>query len=1003
MALHPSAHFVAVFVRPGQRDVAGERVRAEAGHLGLHTGNVRVGRIYAVDLPGSAAGLTRAAPLVLADAVLETVAVDALPAHSGAFVLTARLPGVTDDEGRTAQWALQLAWDDRRLGDGQQRVFAQRLVLCERPLADDELRQLAAALGNPLVDRLAWGRGAPEAILAPAFVDQAPAPQQTVDLNRDDAGLVTLSKQRTWHLDAAELRAIRDHFTLVAADRVGRGMPAAPTDCEIEVFAQTWSEHCKHKEFNATITFRHNGQVRTVRSLFKTFIRGATETIRAKYAAIGQDWMVTVFSDNAGLVELDADHYFALKVETHNSPSALDPVGGAMTGVLGNNRDAFGTGKGGARLLFNTDVLCFGTPDYAKPLLRGQLHPLRVARGVVDGVEQAGNKSGVPTVNGAVLFDDRFAGKPLVYCGTGALLPKRYANGRSEHKDIRPGDRIVVIGGRVGRDGIHGATFSSGALDDQVSGSVVQIGSPFVQKLASDLLTEACLAGLVAGCTDNGAGGLSSSVGELAQGPGGAWLQLDRVPLKYAGLQPWEILLSESQERMTLAVRPADVPALLALAARRSVEATDIGAFDDSGRLVVRHGATTLADLDLGFLHEGVPTRHMEAVWDDRPALPNPAISLDTGAMLLRLLASANICSREAVVRLFDHEVKGKTVVKPLMGPTGLAPQDAAVVRAGFDGWHGLAVASGICPKFGDLDPYAMAAGAFDEAVRSLVSVGARLPVPGEAPSWSGCDNFCVPNSAFDPVANPDGRQKLGKLVRMCEALYDCAVFFDVPMTSGKDSMKNDFVSEGHKISVPPTVLFTLVARLPDVRRAVTSEWKAAGDVVYQVGATYDELGGAEWSRLCCGSENALRGGPADALRGAVPQVRLADARRVYEKVMAAHAAGWLASSHDLSDGGLAVALAECAIGSGFGAQIDVCQLTNDASLPAVLFGESHSRLVVSVAPEHTAAFEAVFGADAVRLGVVTQSAQLTVQCGAERLCALTVADLSAAWRTPLW
>lgn len=995
MATRAAAHFVAVLVRPDQRDVAGERVRAQAGHLGIETGAVRVARIYAIDLPGTAQELARAAPLVLADAVLEMVAVDALPGHGGAFVTTARLTGVTDDEGRTAQLALALAWDDPRLRDGQQCVFAQRLYLCERRLGDDDLRKLASTLGNPLVDSLAWGSGLPTTIAAPAFVDHPPTPQQTVDLHGDDEAVLALSKAGCWHLDAAELRAIADHFDQVAGDRKARGMPALPTDCEIEVFAQTWSEHCKHKEFNATISMVHNGQPRTVRSLFATFIKGATERIRAKYAAIGQDWMVTVFSDNAGLVDLDADHYFALKVETHNSPSALDPVGGAMTGVLGNNRDAFGTGKGGARLLFNTDVLCFGSPDYGRPLLRGQLHPLRVARGVIDGVEQAGNKSGVPTVNGAILFDDRFAGKPLVYCGTGAILPKRYANGPSELKDIRPGDRIVVIGGRVGRDGIHGATFSSGALDDKVSGSVVQIGSPFVQKMASDLLAEACALGLVAGCTDNGAGGLSSSVGELAQGPGGARLQLERVPLKYAGLQPWEILLSESQERMTLAVRPADVQALLDLATRRGVEATDIGAFDDSGRLVVRFGDTAIADLELAFLHDGVPTRQLRAEWTDPLPSPNPDLPLAVAPMLLQLLASPNICSREAVVRLYDHEVKGKTIVKPLMGPSGLGPQDAAVVRAGFDGWHGLAVASGICPKFGDLDPYAMAAGAFDEAVRSLVSVGARLPVPGEAPSWSGCDNFCVPNSAFDAVANPDGAHKLGKLVRMCEALYDCAVFFDVPMTSGKDSMKNDFVSEGHKISVPPTVLFTLVARMPDVRRAVTSEWKAAGDVIYVVGATHDELGGSEWLRVC--------GGPTFDGCGTVPQVRLDDALRVYSKMMAAHAAGLLASSHDLSDGGLLVALAECAIGSGLGAELDIYQLTNDMPRAAVLFGESHSRLAVSVAPSDCAAFEAIFGSDANRIGEVATSTEFRVRTGADLLCELRVADLTAAWQTPLW
>ncbi|MSQ82025.1 MAG: phosphoribosylformylglycinamidine synthase [Myxococcales bacterium] len=987
MSLQPAAHCVQVRIRQGQRDVAGEQVQALAHDLGLDTGSVRVSRLYALNLPISIDELTTIAPIALADGIVEAASIDTVTAQGACHVLIGRQAGVTDDEGRTAQQVLATALDRQHGWPDTQHVFAQRLYDIQNPLTEEQLVRLGTALGNRLVDRIAYGTGVHVQVWAPLVVAEPTHALRHIDLNIGDLALMELSRANCWHLNLVELKAIRSHFAAMAAQRVTSGLASQPTECEMEILAQTWSEHCKHKEFNADIDFFHNGTSRPVHSLFKTFIRGATEVIRDKYQQIGQDWMLTVFSDNAGVVELDADHLFVLKVETHNSPSALDPVGGAMTGVLGNNRDAFGTGKGGARLLFNTNVLCFGPQDYAKPLLSGQLHPARIARGVVHGVEQAGNKSGVPTVNGAIVFDERFSGKPLVFCGTGAIMPRHYPNGPSWQKDIAVGDHIVVIGGRVGRDGIHGATFSSGTLDDKVSSSVVQIGSPFVQKMASDFMTEACALGLVSGCTDNGAGGLSSSVGELAQATGGAAIELAQVPLKYMGLQPWEILLSESQERMTLAVRPADLGELLQLARRREVEATAIGMFNQSGELHATYAGESIARLSLNFLHNGVPQKHMLAEWTDRAPLPVGPLSLDLGATLLALLARPNICSREAVIRQYDHEVKGKTVVKPLMGRSGLAPQDAAVVRAGFTGWHGVAVSSALCPKFGDLDPYAMACGAFDEAIRALVAVGVRLPLLGEQPSWSACDNFCVPNSAYDPVHNPDGKQKLGKLVRMCEALYDMSTFFDVPMTSGKDSMKNDFVADGVQISVPPTVLFTLVARMPDVRTAVTSEFKYVGDQVFLVGATYDELGGSELLTML------------SQTGGAVPAVRKEQAKQSYLRLMAAHAERLVVSAHDCSDGGLAVALAECCIGGEFGAAIDVAPLGGQASLPALVFGESHSRIVVSVRASDAPRFAELLDDSATLLGQVTADLTLCIHFETELKCALSVADLTAAWR----
>ena len=960
----------------------GPRARAFAEALraeGCEPGRVVVSRVYFVQSARSQEELEMASRNLLADAVLETVGSPLTHAEWPSVVTVSPLGGVTDDEATVAQ--RELGWQFPELKSGEAQVRTATVYAAEKTVAADVLSRVTAAhFANPLVARISVGHVDAEAPIA------APAPHtenRMFDVDASDTVLAALSASHGWNFSMLEWSAIRAH----AAGR-------ALAECELEIIAQSWSEHCKHKEFNARISMTHNGRSYEVNSLFKSFIRKSTEEIRAKYAALGEDWMLTVFSDNAGVVKLSDKRLFALKVETHNSPSALDPVGGAMTGLLGTHRDAIGTGIGGGRLLFNTNVLCFGPADYVRELLPGQMHPARIGAGVVDGIAQAGNKMGVPTINGAVIYDERYAGKPLVYCGTGALLPHSYDGRDSWEKTITPGDRIVVVGGRVGRDGIHGATFSSVELGAGISRSVVQMGSPITQKLVADFMEEACKLGLVACSTDNGAGGLSSSVGELAGLAGGARIDVARVPLKYAGLEPWEILLSESQERMTLAVHADKLAALADLAVRREVELTDIGVFEASGAFRVDYNELQIANLDLHFLHEGVPQKQMVAEWTDIAPRPVTVRTTDHHAMLLKLLASPNIRSRERVSRRYDHEVKGKTVVKPYMGAGGKAPQDAGVIRLGFDTWEGIAVASGICPKFGDLDPYQMAAGAFDEAVRSLVSVGAVLPEPGAPSAWSACDNFCVPDSEFHAEKNPDGKQKLGKLVRMCEALYDMSVAFDVPMTSGKDSMKNDFRAGGVKISVPPTVLFTICAPIKDVRKVVTSEFKAAGDIILLLGDTHQELGCSEWAQLL--GETA----------GAAPTVRSTSAIALYRLYAEALRRGWIRSSHDVSDGGLAVALAECAIGSGLGAQVDLTQHVH-VGLDSALYSESHSRLLVSVGQEHYADLLRLFSdrPQSVRVayvGQVADSGRLVIDTHRGEV-AWPIDELRAAYEGGTW
>ena len=984
---------IQLLLKPGQHDGEGQRV-AEAAqrHLGLSTGRVQSTALYTVRYPLSGEQLRDFATHCLQDPVLHDVALDEFRHGSEykSYILVAKLPGVTDDEGISAQNALG-DFLNQPLDTHTQHIFSKRLYFLEHELPESSLRRLAEdLLGNKMINRFEVGPIA-------QIRDYTPRPgggaESITDLVRlvglSDEELVKLSKGNLYALNLEEMRAVRDHYTSIAEERQAAGMPQDPTDCELEIIAQTWSEHCKHKEFSAVIKYKDadTGEEFEVDSLFKTYIKDATSEVDRQLRANGNDWLIKVFSDNAGAVRINPESLFVWKVETHNSPSAIDPYGGAITGILGNNRDPLATGIGGARLLFNTNVLCFGNPEFSGTLLSNQLHPRRIFEGVRKGIEDGGNKSGVPTVNGAIVFDDRYAGKPLVYCGTGAVMPMQLAGLDSWEKNIDAQDRIIMAGGRVGKDGIHGATFSSIELDETSPATAVQIGSPITQKLAMDFLILATRRGLIKCSTDNGAGGLSSSIGELATISGGAVVELEKVPLKYLGLRPWEIFVSESQERFSLAVEPSKLDELLALGQEMEVELTDIGYFTSDGSLDVSFDGEPVARLDMEFLHNGVPRKVLEAEWT-KPTAQEPVLpaNLDYTDVLSRLLGSLNICSRESVIRQYDHEVKGRTIIKPLMGATGQAPQDAAVVRFNFESWEGVAVSNGILPRFGDLDAYDMSAGAFDEAVRQIVAVGGKLPnlSYGDGNFWSVNDNFCVPDSVYDPVTNPDGKHKLAKLVRMCQALRDATAAYCIPLTSGKDSMKNDFKADGVKISVPPTVLYSMTAKIEDVRRTITSDFKQAEDVVYLLGETYDELGGSEFYQLF------------GELGANVPKVRFEEAKALYTLMGAANEKGLIQSCHDLSDGGLAVALAEATFGHGFGAEVELP--ATGLGLSAQLFSESHSRFVATVAPEDVVDFEQHFGARATRLGVVTQDGQLMVRHGGQTVISASTAALRHEW-----
>ena len=817
----------------------------------------------------------------------------------------------------------------------------------------------------------------------------------TINLEVDDDSLIEISEKGLLALNLEEMQTIQAHYRdpVVRATREKEGLPpAAPTDVELECLAQTWSEHCKHKIFAANIHHidTETGEDSHIDSLFKTHIMKPTFDIAEKV-----DWLLSLFHDNSGVIEWNPEWSLCIKAETHNSPSALDPFGGAMTGIVGVNRDILGTGLG-ARPIANTDVFCFGPPDYEGDIPEGLFHPSRVFRGVHAGVRSGGNESGIPTVNGAIVFEERYLGKPLVYCGTVGIMPRRLADGRESHdKTPSPGDVIYMVGGRVGSDGIHGATFSSLELTEESPSSAVQIGDPITQKKMVDMLLKARDDGLLQVTTDNGAGGLSSSIGEMAELTGGAKVDLSQVPLKQVGLSSWEILVSESQERMTVGVRPEDCQEFEKLASLHEVEATAVGTFTDTGDFHILHGEQSVALLPIEFLHDGVPQLQLESEWippvNEEPAYPQTNAS-DMGGILSRLLARPNIASKEWWVRSYDHEVIAQTVIKPFCGVNHDAPGDAAVIAPIHGETQGAVISCGIIPRYSDIDTYAMVAGCIDEAVRNAVCVGVDLD------RMAGLDNFCWPDSV-ESEKTPDGRYKLAQLVRANRALDDVCRAYQLPCISGKDSMKNDVIINGKKISVPPTLLFTLLGNHEDIRKAVSSDFKNSGDIIYLLGQTHQELGASELVTM-------FRDECGGGIGGKVPAIDTTRNLALYRDLTAAMRQELVVSAHDCSDGGFAVALAEACFGADSGCSVDISEVFNDNnSLDkwGALFGESLGRILVSVKDEHSSEFEAVMASNACfRLGEVVSGDEITISKSGETILQASMSELKQSWQATL-
>ncbi len=991
---------VEVAPRMGLKDAQGDRIATRIREfLGINVSECRIIKVFTVS------GLSREqtefliAENIWHDPILQRATLGPLPCMEpfpAWFCEVGFRPGVTDNEGRTAREAAALALNIPRDGIAVYTASQYRLVCggdVDLAAAERICRDL---LCNNLIQQYRikslaqWQADVGFAPVSAAVSGKASSQVDVVDLaGLTDAGLDAMSRQHTWALNTGEMRAIRDHFQseTVASLRSGLGLPHNPTDVEMEALAQTWSEHCKHKIFASRIRYEDAdiGRTQIVDNLYKTCIRDATAIIRSR--AGENDYCLSVFKDNAGVVDFINGYDACIKIETHNSPSALDPYGGALTGIVGVNRDPLGTGMG-AELVCNIDVFCFASPEYDGPLPPRILHPRRILEGVRQGVEDGGNKSGIPTVNGSLVFDPRYLGKPLVFCGTVGLLPAKICGHPGYEKAAQNGDVIVMAGGRIGKDGIHGATFSSEELHAGSPATAVQIGDPITQRKMYDFILRARDCCLYHAITDNGAGGLSSSVGEMAEDTGGCILELDKAPLKYDGLKPWEILLSEAQERMTLAVPPDKLDEFLALAAQMDVEATPLGHFNDSGFFEVRHLGKTVALLDMNFLHHGAPQLHLDAVWH-KPA--HQDIRMDGvaaspqwhGDFLKSMLGRLNICSKESIIRQYDHEVRGGSVIKPLTGILRDGPSDGAVIRPLLESDAGLVLAHGICPKYSDYDTYWMMANAMDEAIRNAVSVG------GNPDTLAGVDNFCW----CDPVAspqNPDGAYKLAQLVRACMALRQFALAYGVPCISGKDSMKNDYLGENGRIAIPPTVLFTVLGVIDNVTRAQTSDFKKAGDQIYLLGGTWREMGASE-----AADQLGIHG-------GIVPHVDSASAKSRYQALHALMGQRAISACHDCSDGGMAVALAEMCIGGRLGCHIDLDAVAAFGQMSAfeLLYSESASRHIVTIRPDLSTLLDTLgMWQLCRRIGEVSDDGQMIVRTGDSLLVQADVEELAQAFK----
>ncbi|MCP4670683.1 MAG: phosphoribosylformylglycinamidine synthase [Desulfobacula sp.] len=880
-------------------------------------------------------------------------------------------PGVKDNAGATAKEAIQDHLK-KTFGHDDGIYTSKRYCLTAKGLNREDVEKLASELlSNSIIQQFKvfhideWDK-LTGANVKPAKVILDHTPCCEVISIGSNAGLADISDQRNLALNILDIPVIREYFldSKVLKSRKDVGLKE-PTDLELEYISQARSDHCNHNTFQGTFRYRDadtNDEV-LEKNLFKTYIKEPTLKLKDQ-----KKWVVSVLWDNAGVGQFDEKNNYVVTGETHNSPSNMEAYGGAITGIVGVYRDPMGTGLG-SKLFMGSFGYCVGDINYDGPL-QPPLHPRRLLDGVIEGVKDGGNKSGVPTTFGQTLFNKNYMGKSLVFVTALGIMPNQVKGKPSHKKKTTPGDLIIMSGGRVGKDGIHGVTASSESYSENTPAGHVQIGDPYTQKKMHDFLLICRDEDLMPFITDNGGGGLSSSIGESAMISNGCVVWLDQVPLKYEGLDMWEIWISESQERMTIAVKPENLDRFMELSAEHEVESTVIGEYTDTGKLHIKYKDETCAYVDMDLLDKGFPSWEFDAIWasPETRGLTEPVISSPSNynRLLLKMLERPNIASKEWIIRQYDHEVQGGSVIKPLIGIKHNIPSDACVTRPVITSQKGLAFSQSLLPWYSKIDAYHMMTCTIDEAVRRLIAVGGNFDHIG------GLDNFCWPNIQFDPKNNPDGRFKAAQLVRACRALKEACEKYEIPLLSGKDSMYVDGHIQGEfgervKMSAMETIQFSATSVIDDVSLCLTMEPKVSGDLVYVIGTTANELGGSEYYELF--DKTGLN----------VPHVDFDKFKNIYKTLQNAVENQLLASCHAVARGGLGVHLSYMTMAGGLGLDIDLSRLPKDKGRgtlldETMLYSESAGRFIVTIAPENKSRFEELFSTvSSACMGTVTK------------------------------
>ncbi len=992
---------IEIALKPDLRDAEGSAlVKKAASYFGINLERARCIDIVTIESDMGQDSIERCRQEIFTNPVTQVSSVTPLNIDFHWCIWIGFRPGVKDNAGATAMEAVRDLLGKAFTAD-EGIYTSKRYCLTGDDLTQEDVEKIAAEiLSNSIIQQFKvfhkdqWD-AAVGADVKPAKVILNHAPCFDIINIDSDQMLAQISDERNLALNPKDIPVIRDYFLdeTVLADRAAVGL-SKPTDVELEYISQARSDHCNHNTFQGIFKYTDvaTGETVTENSLFKTYIKDPTLVLKDK-----KDWVVSVLWDNAGVGTFDPDNNYVVTGETHNSPSNMEAYGGAITGIVGVYRDPMGTGLG-SKLFMGSFGFCVGNLDYDGPL-KPPLHPRRLLDGVIEGVKDGGNKSGVPTTFGQTLFDHGYMGKSLVFVTALGIMPKTVAGRPSHKKTTSPGELIIMSGGRVGKDGIHGVTASSESYSANTPAGHVQIGDPYTQKKMHDFLLVCRDEGLITFITDNGGGGLSSSVGESAMLSNGCEVWLDRVPLKYEGLDMWEIWVSESQERMTIAVKPEHLDRFMALSDLHEVESTVIGQYTDTGKLHIKYKDETCAYVDMDLLDKGFPAWEFEAVWTPPKTrgLTEPVISPpgDVNGILAAMLARPNICSKAWIIRQYDHEVQGGSVVKPLVGVNHNIPSDASVTRPILTSQKGLVFSQSLLPWYSRIDAYHMMTCTIDEAVRRLIAVGGSFDHIG------GLDNFCWPNIGYDPKSNPDGKFKAAQLVRACRALKDTCLAYGIPLLSGKDSMYVDGHLEGKfgertKVSALETVQFSATSVVDDITKCVTLDPKISGDLVYVLGDTANELGASEYYDMF--GKTGLN----------VPQVDFSASKVLYKALEKAIDKGLIASCHAIARGGLGVHLAMKAMAGGLGMDIDLSKIPVKSGTALddhiALFSESAGRFILTIDPTHKETFEKLTkGLPCACVGSVTdRHDRLTITGSNDQvLVDLSINDMDTAFNTP--